>query len=47
MHGYVIDYLSVKIFNYNFPVFNLADTGIVISVFLLFIKTFKEDVCKK
>ena len=47
VHGYVIDYLSVKIFNYNFPVFNLADTGIVISVFLLFIKTFKEDICKK
>ena len=47
VHGYVIDYLSVKIFNYNFPVFNLADIGIVISVFLLFIKTFKEDICKK
>lgn len=47
IHGYVIDYLSVKIFNYNFPVFNLADIGIVISVFLLFIKTFKEEVCKK
>ena len=47
IHGYVIDYLSVKIFNYNFPVFNLADIGIVISVFLLFVKTFKEEVCKK
>lgn len=47
IHGYVIDYLSIKIFNYNFPVFNLADIGIVISVFLLFIKTFKEEVCKK
>lgn len=47
IHGYVIDYISVKIFNYNFPVFNLADIGIVISVFLLFIKTIKEEVCKK
>ena len=47
IHGYVIDYLSVKIFNYNFPVFNLADIGIVISVFLIFIKTIKEEVCKK
>lgn len=47
MHGYVIDYLSLKIFNYNFPVFNLADIGIVVSVFLIVIKTIKEEVCKK
>ena len=47
IHGYVIDYISVNIFGYHFPVFNLADIGIVISVFLLFIKTIKEEVCKK
>ena len=47
IHGYVIDYISVKIFNYNFPVFNLADICIVISVLLLFIKTIKEEVCKR
>lgn len=47
IHGYVIDYISVNIFGYHFPVFNLADIGIVVSVFLLFIKTFKEEVCKK
>lgn len=47
IYGYVIDYLSVKIFNYNFPVFNLADMGIVVSVFLIFIKTIKEEICKK
>lgn len=47
VHGYVIDYISVNIFGYHFPVFNLADIGIVVSVFLLFIKTFKEEVCKK
>lgn len=45
--GYVIDYLSFKIFNYNFPIFNLADIGIVVSVFLMIIKTFKEEVCKR
>ena len=47
IHGYVIDYISVNIFGYHFPVFNLADIGIVIAVFLLVIKSIKEEVCKK
>lgn len=41
--GYVIDYLDFNIFGYNFPVFNLADSLIVISAFILFIKSFKEE----
>lgn len=47
IHGYVIDYLSFRIFKYNFPIFNLADIGIVVAVILLCFKTFKEEVCKK
>ena len=47
VHEYVIDYISVNIFGYHFPVFNLADIGIVISVILLFIITFWEELCKK
>lgn len=35
--GYVIDFISIKIFGYNFPIFNIADTFIVIGVFLLLI----------
>lgn len=37
VYGYVIDYLSFNIFGYNFPVFNLADTFIVVSVILIVI----------
>lgn len=35
VYGYVIDYLSFNIFGYHFPVFNLADICIVVSVFLM------------
>lgn len=44
IHGYVIDYISVTIFNYKFPVFNFADSCIVIAVIIAFIYTIKEDL---
>ena len=51
IHHGVIDYLSFRIFNYNFPVFNLADMTIVIGVGLLLISmildTRKEESKKK
>ena len=38
MNAYVIDFISVKLFNvYDFPVFNLADTYISISAVLFII----------
>lgn len=43
----VIDYLSFEIFNYNFPVFNLADIGITIGAVLLIIALTKEEKEKK
>jgi len=42
IYGYVIDYLNFYIFNYNFPIFNIADCCIVIGIMLLFIDTWRK-----
>jgi signal peptidase II len=39
----VIDFISVKIFGYDYPIFNLADSFIVIGVIILLIYTYKGD----
>lgn len=43
--GYVIDYIGLKIFNYYFPIFNIADSFIVIGALLLIFK--KDKVGEK
>lgn len=43
IRGYVIDFLDFKIIGYNFPIFNLADTFIVLSVIIIIYITFKEE----
>ena len=35
--GYVVDFLNFNILGYNYPVFNLADTFIVVGVLILII----------
>ncbi len=39
--GYVIDFIDVKIFKYDYPIFNFADTFIVMGVILLIIYTWR------
>lgn len=41
--GYVIDFFDFKIFNYYFPVFNIADILIVVSVIIMVICCFRGD----
>lgn len=37
LRGYVIDYISLNIFGYSFPIFNLADVFITVGVILMII----------
>lgn len=41
--GYVVDYISLNIFGYYFPIFNLADVLITIGVIFIIVYTIKED----
>lgn len=40
--GYVVDFIEVHIFNYIFPIFNLADMAIVTGTFLMVFLIIKE-----
>ena len=43
VYGKVVDFISFKIFGYYFPIFNLADSMIVIGAILLIINLIKGD----
>ena len=43
IHHGVIDYLSFEFFNYQFPVFNFADTTISLGIIFLLIKSIIES----
>lgn len=42
VYGYVIDYLDFTFFNYQYPIFNFADTCIVVSIIIIVFLTLKE-----
>lgn len=41
-YGYVRDFIDIQIGEYNYPIFNLADSFIVIGVILLFISAWRD-----
>ena len=41
--GYVKDFISILIFNYQFPVFNIADMAIVMGMVLILIAVLKKE----
>ena len=43
VYGYVIDYLDFNIFGYPYPIFNFADTAIVIGTFTIIILSLIES----
>ena len=45
--GYVIDFLNFNIFGYDFPVFNIADTLIVVGIILMFIEVIRGNYGSK
>ncbi len=40
--GFVVDYVDVVIFGYDFPVFNIADMLLVCGVIIIFLETFRK-----
>ncbi len=45
-YGFVVDYIDVMIFNYDFPVFNFADSILVCGAILIIVQTIYEEMRK-
>lgn len=44
IYGYVRDFISINIFKYSYPIFNIADSAIVIGIILVLISSIKGDM---
>jgi len=42
-YGYVTDFIDISLFGYNYPIFNLADSFIVLGVIILIISSLRGD----
>ena len=43
MRGFVIDYISITLFKYMLPIFNIADVAITIGIILLILSNLTKD----
>ncbi len=46
VYSYVTDFIDIHIFGYNYPIFNLADTFIVVGAILLIIISWRNEYGK-
>ena len=46
-YGYVIDFIDIYIFNYDYPVFNFADVAIVFGVIIILVINLKKESSDK
>lgn len=43
LYQQVVDFLDFMIFNYDYPIFNIADSALVVGVILVLISSFTEE----
>ena len=47
IYGYVIDFIDVYIFGYDYPIFNVADSCVVVGIILILLLSFKSEGSEK
>lgn len=47
VYGYVVDFIDVYIFGYDYPIFNIADSCVVVGIMLILLVSFKNESSDK